>query len=101
MPACSPSVLTMVPMSREQNSPCAMAPMASMPYRLAERTMFFRLRNAVIFSILMYLLYQSDICHDICLSYCSPFSRFVKPFLAIREKRVYNGAKILQEDCCS
>ena len=47
----------MVPMSREQKSPWAMAPRASMPYRLAENTMFLRLRNAEIFSMSMYLLY--------------------------------------------
>ena len=30
-PSCWPSVLMMVPMSREQNRPWAMAPRASMP----------------------------------------------------------------------
>ena len=38
-------VLRMVPTSRVQNSPWAMAPMASIKYRLAENTMFFRARN--------------------------------------------------------
>ena len=43
---CCPSVLTIVPISSEQNRPCAIAPSASMPYRFAEKTMFFFLRNA-------------------------------------------------------
>ena len=41
-PICSPKVLTMVPISSEQNKPWAIAPRASMPYRLAEKTMFLR-----------------------------------------------------------
>ena len=40
-----PMVLRIVPISREQKRPWAMAPRASMPYRLAEMTMFLRLRN--------------------------------------------------------
>ena len=48
---CVPSVLRMVPISREQNRPCAIAPRASMPYRLAEKTMFLRFRNAFTFSM--------------------------------------------------
>ena len=51
IPSCWPSVLTMVPMSREQNRPWAMAPRASMPYRLAEISMFLRFKNARSFSI--------------------------------------------------
>ena len=52
-PMCSwvPSVLRMVPTSRVQNNPCAMALMASIKYRLPEKTMSFRLRNARSFSI--------------------------------------------------
>lgn len=45
MPNCVPRVLRMVPMSREQNRPWAIAPRASMPYRRAEITMFLRLRK--------------------------------------------------------
>lgn len=43
---CSPTVLMMVPISREQNSPCAMAPIASTKYRFPEITMSFRFKNA-------------------------------------------------------
>ena len=40
-----PMVLRIVPISREQKSHWAMAPKASMPYRLAEITMFLRFRK--------------------------------------------------------
>ena len=51
-PSWVPRVLRMVPMSREQNSPWAMAPRASTPYRLAEMTIFFRLQNSLTLPII-------------------------------------------------
>ena len=45
-----PIVFRMVPMSREQNRPCAMAPRASIPYRRREISMSLRFRNALTFS---------------------------------------------------
>lgn len=50
MPNWLPTVFKMVPMSRVQNRPWAMAPRASMPYRLAEKTMFLRFKKALTFS---------------------------------------------------
>ena len=50
-PVCEPSVLSIVPISSEQKRPCAIAPSASTPYRLADITMFLRLQNAFIFCI--------------------------------------------------
>ena len=44
-PNCVPTVLRIVPISREAKSPWAMAPKASIPYRLAEIMIFFRLRK--------------------------------------------------------
>ena len=41
-------VLMIVPISSEQKSPCAIAPSASIPYRFAEKTIFFRLQNSPI-----------------------------------------------------
>ena len=47
MPSWVPRVLRMVPMSSEQKRPWAMAPRASMPYRLPEMTMFLRFKKAL------------------------------------------------------
>ena len=49
---CVPRVLMIVPISREQKSPCAMAPSASIPYLFREISISFRFRNALNFSIL-------------------------------------------------
>ncbi|WP_418565355.1 hypothetical protein [Pyramidobacter piscolens] len=43
-------MLMMVPISSEQNSPCAIAPSASMQYRLTEMSMSLRRRNRLTFS---------------------------------------------------
>ena len=55
-PSCWPRVLMMVPMSSEQNSPCAMAPRASMPYRRADISIFFRLRKVFMESSSLFLV---------------------------------------------
>ena len=72
IPSCWPSVLTMVPMSREQNRPWAMAPRASIPYRLADISMFFRFRNSLIrnapFPHKIKKLYR---CQDTCTAHYS------------------------------
>jgi hypothetical protein len=46
IPSCVPSVFRIVPIKRDANRPYAIAPRASMPYLLAEITMFFRFKNA-------------------------------------------------------
>ena len=53
MPNCVPMVLIIVPMSSEQNNPCAMAPRASIPYLLREISMSFLFKNALNFSIVL------------------------------------------------
>ena len=45
LPTCSPSVPMIVPISKEANSPWAMAPSASIPYLFAEKQMFLRSRK--------------------------------------------------------
>ena len=51
MPSCSPSVAMIVPINNEANSPCAIAPRASIPYLFAEISISFRLRNSLNFFI--------------------------------------------------
>ncbi len=46
MPSCLPRVSRIVPMSREQNRPWAMAPMASTPYRLGVMIMLLRFKKS-------------------------------------------------------
>ena len=45
-PSCCPKVFKIVPISRDANKPCAIAPKASMPYRFAEKTISFFARKA-------------------------------------------------------
>ena len=48
---CVPIALSIVPISNEQNRPCAIAPNASTPYLFKDISISFLLRKPFIFSI--------------------------------------------------
>ena len=57
MPQYVPSVLRIVPTNNVQNSPCAIAPIASMKYRFPEKTISFLCKNALTFCIFQDFLF--------------------------------------------
>ena len=54
-----PKVFRIVPIRSDAKRPCAMAPSASIPYRFAEITIFFLLRNSLKFILLLFLFLSS------------------------------------------
>ena len=67
---CVPMVFMIVPISKEQKSPCAMAPSASIPYLFREISISFRFRNALNFSIFNSLLTLIRFPSDQLFYYC-------------------------------
>ena len=59
IPSWVPKVLMIVPIRSEQNSPWAIAPIASMKYLFAETSMSFLFRNSLnLFMVVSILLYM-------------------------------------------